>query len=243
MEIKKLKSFLKSQTASLLVNVAVFTALINLATIGSLFFTFLWIVDVLYLRAKFYKNEAIRPSVLFLTFCALSFFGLWSVVGTVSIVVSLAIAVFLFFFLGAQTFYFSHSKTALAAFYYATMFGSASAFASLAPSDIWLLPLILMGGIFYGINRDFLKIETGGIDFRKKIYAMVFAFIAAQLAWIASLLPIGFLNVGSLVLVFSIVSGDVAVGHFTGYLNKKTVIRHAVFFTAFALIIFFVGMA
>jgi hypothetical protein len=243
MEIKKLRYFLKSQTASLLANVAIFTALINLATMRSLFFTFVWIIDVLYLRAKFYKNEAIRPSVLFLTFCGLSFFGLWSVSGTITIVVSLAMAAFLFFFLGAQTFYFAHSKTALAAFYYVTMFGSAAAFAALAPSDIWWLPLVLMGGVFYGMSRDFLKIETGGIDLRKKVYAMVFAFISAQLAWVGSLLPIGFLNVGSLVLVFSIVSGDVAIGHFTGHLDKKTVIKHAAFFTAFVVLIILVGMA
>ena len=243
MEIKKLKCFLKNQTASLLANVLIFAVLINLATMRSLFFTFVWIIDVLYLRAKFYKNETIRPSVLFLTFCALSFFGLWSVSGTVSVAITLVMATFLFFFLGAQTFYFSRFKTALAAFYYATIFGSAAAFAVLAPSDVWLLPLVLMGGVFYGINRDFLKIETGGIDLRKKIYAMVFAFLAAQLAWVGSLLPIGFLNVGSLVLLFSIVSGDIAVGHFMGYLNKKTIIKHAAFFVAFAVIIFLVGMA
>lgn len=243
MEIKKLKSLLKSQIGLLLANVVIFTALINLAAMRSLFFEFLWIVDVLYLRARFYKNKTIRPSVLFLTFCALSFLGLWSVTGMALIAVSLAVMVFLFFFLGAQTFYFTHSKVALAAFYHATVFGAVSIFAALAPSDMWWLPLLLLGGMLYGINCDFLKIETGSIDLRKKVYSLVFAFIATQLAWAASLLPIGFLNVGSLVLVFSIVSGDIAVGHFSGHLNKKSIMRHAAFFLAFMVIIFLVGMA
>lgn len=243
MEIKKLKYLLRNQTVSLLVNVAAFTALLSLAALRSWFFGLLWIIDILYLKAKFFKNEAIKPTFLFWTFCILSFFLLWTLTGNAALVSGLLISILLFIFIGAQVFYFSSHKTALAIFFHMTVFGVVSVFAAYSPSDLWWGALIALGAVLFGITLDFLKIETNGVDIRKKTYALVFAFIAAQCAWVASLLPLGFLNVGTLVLVFSIVAGEVAVGHFTGRLNRKMILRHALFFAGFATLIFLVGMA
>ena len=243
MEIKRLKYLLRSQTASLLANVAVFTALLSLASLRSWFFALLWIIDALYLKARFFKNEAIKPTFLFWTFCALSFFSLWVLSGSAGVIVGILVAVLLFAFLGAQVFYFSNPKTVLSIFSHMTVFGVVSVFAAYSPSDLWWGTLVALGLILFGITLDFLKIETNGVDIRKKTYSLVFAFIAAQCAWVASLLPLGFLNVGTLVLVLSIVSGEIAVGHFTGHLSRKTVIRHALFFSGFVALIFLIGLS
>lgn len=238
MEIKKLKYLLKNQTTSLLADAGIFWALLSLGASGSLFFGLLWVIDLLYLKSKFFKSDTSSPTFLFWVFCAVSFFVLWKLNGLADFIAGLLIFILLFIFLAAQMLYFANPKLAIWLFFYMVTFGVVSSFASYFPANLWWGSLFALGTILFGIMLDFLKIETKSIDTRKKTYALVFALLASQCVWAASLLSIGFLNVAVVVLIFSITFGDLAVNHFIGHLTKKAIIRHALFFVVFEFIAF-----
>lgn len=240
MEIKKLKSALKSQTALLSVNAAVFGTLALIAGSSRLIFWILvYLADAAYLRLKFSRNEALKPNILFVSFIILALSSIWiAETGITAAAIAIISAVLMFIFLGGQLFYFSNSKSALSVFYHSVIFGIAAYFASTAPFDVWWGAVPLIFYVLYGCTRDYLKLETGGFDRRKKVYSFIFAFLALQCIWIVSLLPFGFLNAGALVLIFSITVTDLFLHHSLGRLSRDSVIRNLSFLTALVILIF-----
>jgi hypothetical protein len=223
-------------------NVSVFLLLLYLASLGSWFFGLLWVFDIFYLKNRFLKSKEIKPLFLYWVFCALSFFLLWSLNGVAAFIVGALIAVLLFAFLGSQIFYFSNPREVLLLFSYLVIFASASVFSSYFASSFWFGSLVALTLVLFGIMLDFFKMETGRLDIRKKTYSLVFAFIASQCAWAAFLLPIGFLNVGTLIMAFSIIFGEIATSHFKGRLNKKKAIKHSLAFLGFGALIFLLSV-
>jgi hypothetical protein len=243
MEIKKLKSVLKSQTTLLSANGVIFGILLMLSASSQ---SWLWMLAyaayLIYVYFKFLKNDALKQTALFATFAVISLLSLMSTENSSAFGVILVIAVVLFFiFLGAQLFYFSHTEAALGIFYQSTLFAVAAYFSSIAPFDLWwgVLPLLYL--IIYLCTKDYLKFETGSFDGRKKIYALSFAFVVLQCVWLASLMPFGFLNSALIVLAFSIVANDLFLAHFFGKLNYRLVSFNVAFFIAFIALIFISG--
>jgi|GEM_PF-3226733 len=243
MEIKKLKSVLKSQTALLLVNAAVFGALLELTgSSHSYWWGFFYVGYASYVYTRFLKSGATRPVSLFVTFIVVSLMSaLASENGAALGAVSLVSAALIFVFLGGQLFYFSNSKAALSIFYHSVIFGIAAYFSSIAPFNLWWGAIPSLFIIFYVCTRDFFRLETGGYDKRKKNYALAFAFVASQCVWIASLLPFGFLNTGSIILIFSIVVNDLFLAHISGKFSNRVLFRNLAFFGVFMVLIFIAG--
>lgn len=240
MEIKKLKLALKSQTALLSVNAAAFGILVLIAGTSRLvFWALIYLAYAAYLRLKFSRNEELKPNILFASFIVLSLSSVWiSESGIVAFFIALISAILTFIFLGSQLFYFSNSKSALSVFYQSVIFGIAAYFASVAPFDVWWGAVPLIFYAIYGCTRDYLKLETGGFDRRKKVYSLVFAFLAVQCMWIVSLLPFGFLNAGAVVLIFSITSTDLFLHHSLGKLTKNNIVRNLSFLVVLVFLIF-----
>jgi hypothetical protein len=240
MEIKKLKSALKSQTALLSASALVFGILVVIAGTSHLvFWVLVYLAYAAYLRLKFSRNEELKPNILLTSFIVLALSSVWiSESGITVVAVATVSAVLMFIFLGSQLFYFSNSKSALSVFYHSVIFGIAAYFASIAPFDIWWGAMPLIFYVIYGCTRDYLKLETGGFDRRKKIYSLIFAFLALQCIWITSLLPFGFLNAGALVLIFSITATDLFLHHSLGKLTKDNIIRNLSFLVVLIILIF-----
>lgn len=243
MEIKKLKSALKSQTGLLLANALLFGWLLTLAASSrSWLWIFVYILYLVYAYIKFLKNDALKLTVLFTVFSTLSYLALIWAGNPAAFWIMAVISVALFFvFLGAQLFYFSQTKVALSIFFHAILFGTAAYFASIAPFELWWGAVPILYLVIYYCTKDYLKFETGSFDGRKKIYALTFAFVALQCAWVASLLPFGFLNAGLIVLVFSIVANDLFLAHFFGKLSPKLILVNVGFFSAFITLVFIAG--
>ncbi len=243
MEIKKLKLALKSQTVLLSANALVFGALAFIAGTSRLFFWILiYLADAAYIRLKFSKNEESNPNLLFASFLFLVVSLVWFSQGVdVAVLVSIISAILMFTFLGSQIFYFSKSKIAFNVFYQAIIFGIAVYFASVSPFDVWWGAIPLIFYAIYGSTRDYLRIETGGFDRRKKTYSLIFSLLAIECIWLASLLPFGFLNSGAIVLIFSVMTNDVFLRHLSGKIKKEDIIKNSVIMAALTILIFVVS--
>ncbi len=240
MEIKKLKSALKSQTILLSANAFIFGALAFVAGTSRLFFWILiYLADAAYIRLKFSKNEESNPNLMFASFLFLAISLVWFSQNTnVAFVVSAISAILMFIFLGSQIFYFSKSKIALNIFYQSIIFGIAVYFASVSPFNVWWGAVPLAFYAIYGATRDYLRIETGGFDRRKKTYSLVFSLLAVECIWLASLLPFGFLNSGAIVLIFSVMSNDIFLRHLSGKIKKTDVIKNSIVMALLTILIF-----
>ena len=243
MEIKRLKSALKSQTALLSANAIIFAILSGLAASSQ---SWIWIaiycIYLIYAYFKFLKNDALKQTALFITFAVLSYSALISTENSSAFLAVILVSSILFFiFLGAQLFYFPHTKAALGIFYHTVIFGIAAYFASVAPLELWWGALPLFFVVVYFCTKDYLKFETGNFDRRKKMYALAFSFLAMQCIWIASLLPFGFLNAALIVLVFSIICNDLFLANFSGKLTYRLLTLNTAFFLGFVALIFIAG--
>jgi hypothetical protein len=243
MEIRKLKSALKSQTALLSVNAAIFGSLLALTgNSHSYWWGFLYVGYASYAYLRFLKSGASKPVSLFVIFISLALAAALAAGNGASLaVIVLAASALLFVFLGGQTLFFSNFRAALSVFYHSVMFGVAAYFASIAPFELWWGSIPLLFLVFYVSTGDYIKAETSGYDRRKKIYALIFSLIASQCVWLASLLPFGFLNAGALLIVFSITVNDLFLAHLFGKLGRKTLLRNLAFFGIFTVLIFMAG--
>lgn len=244
MEIKKLKSLLKSQITSLSVNAFGWSVLLYLTyAMSSAWWGIVWALYAIYLYNRFLKHEASRPALLFFSFALVSLLGIISSGdNSAALLVSVVSGALIWIALASGALFLSNPKAGFAIFYHATVFGSVAYFASFSPSNVWWGLFVFLYLLIYTITRDYIKIETGGYDRRKKIFTLVLSLAIIQCAWMASLLPLGFLNVGSLSLIVSIVATDLFFNRLAGTLTKKAVARGAAFFGGFVALVFLVGM-
>lgn len=87
--------------------------------------------------------------------------------------------------------------------------------------------------------KEFLIFSTE--DFRnsskKNLIVYGTAFLILQLVWAIALLPLGFLNAASLVLLITLILQDFIVHHFSGTINRSIVLRNATVFLILSLVI------
>ncbi len=72
-------------------------------------------------------------------------------------------------------------------------------------------------------------------------HSTVFSFLLGQLVWATALLPIGFLNLSALMLVFVLASKDLIINHLEGKIDKNLVLKNITMVIFFAIIIFAVS--
>lgn len=74
-----------------------------------------------------------------------------------------------------------------------------------------------------------------------KVYSAVFSFLLCQFVWVSALLPIGFLNLSALMLVFVLASKDLIINHLEGKIDKNLVLKNITMVVLFGIVIFAVS--
>lgn len=72
---------------------------------------------------------------------------------------------------------------------------------------------------------------------KKSLIAVSIAFLAVEFVWLVSLLPSGFLNAASLILLIILILEDFTVHHFSGTINRQIILRDVTAFLVLSLVI------
>ncbi len=243
MEIKKLGSVLKSPIVFQLINGLVYSLLLYAVVLWGGFFPYLaFLVMAFYIYFRYVRDEAFSSAFTFWAFVIISLIATQSLPSLFTIFLSLVGGVLVGILCVAQSFQSSQPKILLGIFYHSIIFSGTALFASLSPENIKWWHWIVLFILYLGVARDYFKTEMIGIDKRKNFYAFVFSFILLQVFWFSWMLPMGFLNVGCVVLVCSILLADLFIKSFLGIINKRILLRELGIFVAFVLLIFIVGL-
>ena len=115
------------------------------------------------------------------------------------------------------------------------------------PDFFWLKYLAIIAAM-YCLFKEFLLLlpefseEKSLImpisDKKAALFSLCLAFLASQLLWADSLLPIGFLNSSAIMIVIVLIFKDLTANYFIGLLNKRLVLKNITIFVIFTLIIF-----
>ena len=115
------------------------------------------------------------------------------------------------------------------------------------PDFFWLKYLAIIAAM-YCLFKEFLLLlpkfseeKSLIMPISKKkaaLFALCLAFLASQLLWANSLLPIGFLNSSAIMMVIVLIFKDLTANYFIGLLNKRLVLKNITIFVIFTLIIF-----
>ncbi len=107
--------------------------------------------------------------------------------------------------------------------------------------------LILLPSSFF-IFKELLSWHFSRFESQSRIsvqkinaYSAVFSFLLSQLVWATALLPIGFLNLSALMLVFVLASKDLIINHLEGKIDKNLVLKNITMIILFAIVIFAVS--
>ena len=73
---------------------------------------------------------------------------------------------------------------------------------------------------------------------RINAYSAIFAFLLGQLVWAIALLPIGFLNLSALMLVFVLASKDLVTNHLEEKIDKNLILKNITMVIFFSIVIF-----
>ncbi len=110
--------------------------------------------------------------------------------------------------------------------------------------DFLLKSFIAVSGVYLVFRESFdlFTAESNGlrVSLFKSSTAAIFSLLLFQGVWGISLLPIGFINSASLVLLFVLVLEDLAINHWEGTLTRRLMLRDASLFM-FAVALIFAG--
>lgn len=106
-------------------------------------------------------------------------------------------------------------------------------------SSFWLLLSLFLAVLLF-LEEFFV---FNGIDWPKRRLAAegVLALVAVQIAWLASFLPIGFINCAAFLVLFLGLSRDAVLAHFQGYFSIFYLFRQLTFFIILSLFIFLIS--
>ena len=87
--------------------------------------------------------------------------------------------------------------------------------------------------------KEFLNVSSEGYGAQKNnLFAWSVSFLVLQIVWALSFLPINFLNAGALILLIVLIFQDFVLGHISGSIDKRLILRNITIFIALALAIF-----
>ncbi|MDP1706345.1 MAG: hypothetical protein Q8L36_00815 [bacterium] len=103
---------------------------------------------------------------------------------------------------------------------------------------------LLLFGLFLVVLlllEEFFVFNGIGWPKRRLVAEGVLALTAVQIAWLTSLLPIGFINSAAFLVLFLGLSRDAALAHFQGHFSIFYLFRQLTFFIILSLFIFFIS--
>lgn len=126
----------------------------------------------------------------------------------------------------AQAFLNTASLSALF-FYYTSLFGFYLNFSF----PLWGLMILYFLGTTLTSYKTFSSIKQEGVRKRRlMMYSVLLGFCMAELAWVMSFWPFGYLTAGALVLVFFFLVWDIAFDIFHQKLSLKKMVWRTIFF-------------
>lgn len=127
-------------------------------------------------------------------------------------------------------------------------FSTFSLFFKSDKSILFLFKYLMLGLTTYFLSREFLNFIFGGgesikssdspILVKKNLVSMTFCLLIMEFVWVLSLLPIGFINIAGLALIFVVILADFSLHHFKGGLNRFVILRNVTLFMILSLVIF-----
>lgn len=252
--VKKLKYFLTTKpTGWKLPLKALFASFV---LIGSYFLgLFLSIIIVLaYFSAVFSKEPAEKKtfSASFWTLILTGFLGVLllkissSPLGFI-IIFCLIFGILVFVVLGLINFVFLKRFAVYGIFNVALLilvFSEAFYLKSLSTPKSWLILILSSFALFFIIFSIFKEIFSFfGISYSKKtlITSLVLGFLALELFWIVSFLPLGYISAAAFLALIFLLIRDAFLVHFQGFLDLPFIFRELTFFLLLSLMIFAVS--
>ena len=113
-------------------------------------------------------------------------------------------------------------------------------------SNFFAFKYLLSGLAILFLFREFLDFNRESIPnpiqssvlAKKNLLALALAFLTLEFMWVVSLLPIGFLNSASSLLLFILVLDDLLLHLWSGTINRHVVLRNTTIFLLINVLIF-----
>lgn len=121
-------------------------------------------------------------------------------------------------------------------------------FFSADKSQLFFLKYLILFPLSFFILKELLMWHFSRFESQLQIsvqrisaYSATFSFLLGQLVWAIALLPIGFLNLSALMLVFVLASKDLIINHLEGEIDKNSVLKNITMVILFSIVIFAVS--
>ena len=115
-------------------------------------------------------------------------------------------------------------------------------------SQLFFLKYLILFSSSFFIFKELLNWHFSRFESQLQIsiqrinaYSAVFSFLLGQLVLATALLPIGFLNLSALMLVFVLTSKDLIINHLEGKIDKNSVLKNITIIILFSIVIFAVS--
>ncbi len=240
--VEKLKSVLKTAQSLLILKSFVFAGLLFwIKTSG---FTTLPIVVFVLYSFLFYFYHRIQSDFenfySFLVLIGASLYGVGMLSHLEFLLLAILVFSFLFYiFLGIKEHAFTHrfewnyTKNLLLVY---------SVFLLYFLSDKYILFEIKFLAVFlilFLVVREWLFWLYQVFPKRYNLAALVFSFLMFQILWAVSLLPLGFINSATFMIVIFYLGMDFLINHFRGLVTKNLIIKNSIILFVSVFVIFF----
>jgi hypothetical protein len=236
--VRKLKSALKPQTASLFLKAVAFALLAGLVTYSR---SPWWIAALLVWAVHLYlvhvRGRTPSLSWTFWSFVAVSVvISRTSMLGSLNVPLYVALGVVLYLMLGTTALRFENFRVWGSVAYYLLVFAAVALLIQASPWNRawWAIPATF--AFFFLTGREYIQLMTGVFSRRLSIFRLIIALMATQIVWAASLLSVGFLSAAALVLVFVMGVFNLQMRYFAGLLDRRNLLKDTAFFGAFLVL-------
>ena len=159
---------------------------------------------------------------------------------------SLYFGILFFILLGVKNLIFIHR---ILPYYFLNTFLFAVIFMLFFASDtggFFIHTYLLLCAAVFSLVREFLGFNfapTLGllqtpVAIRRNIIALIFTFLLMEFVWVVALLPLGFLNAASFMVLVILLLEDLLLHTLSGTLTRPIILRNATFFLSISFLIF-----
>ena len=231
----------------LVLKAAAYSVLLALSTINW-FWVFVFIAGAFY----FYRRESLNAKYFagsFLILVSVSLLALFNVFSQNSwlyVVSAIFFGILFFILLGVKNLIFVNR---ILPYYFlnSLLFGAVLIlFFAGDKSSIFAFKYLTAGAAFFFLFREFIifhfetphSVGQSPVSAKKNLIALTLSFLILQFVWIAALLPIGFLNATSFMLLSVFILDDLLIHNSRGTLTRQIILRDTTFFLVITLIVF-----
>ena len=200
----------------------------------------------LYFRERVHSRLFLSSYIVLLAASLLSIHRINPASAPLLFAASLYFGILFFILLGVKNLIFIHRTLPyyfLQTFLFASVF---MLFFNSDKSDSFIITYFLLGAAAFFLLREFIEFNFAPalgllqtpIAIKGGITAFVFAFLLMELVWVVALLPLGFLNAASFMVLAILLLEDLLLHASGGTLTRPIILRNATFFLCIGLVIF-----